>query len=137
MPLYDIKCSQSGEIFERHIPLVKFEEPIICACGAMATRVISTPMFSVDNTDYSCPITGKRISSRGEHRENLERQGCRVLESGETEATTRRREADDAALDKAVEETVEREIYQMPSEKREKLHNELVHGGLDAVVERR
>lgn len=137
MPLYDIKCSQTGTTFERLIKLANFEEPIECACGAPASRLISSPLFSVDATDYNCPITGKRIGSKREHRENLKQHDCRVLEDGESEATARRREAEDAALDKKVEDTVEREIEGYSSAKREQLHNELVNGGFDAVVERR
>lgn len=136
MPLYDIRCSESGKIFERVIPLAKFEEPIFCTCGAPAIRIISTPMFSVDNTGYDCPVTGKWIGSKREHEENLKRQGCRVLEAGEKEANVRRRESEDAALDRAVDQTVEREIETMPSAKRERLFNEL-ESGLDVSVDRK
>lgn len=137
MPLYDIRCERSGQVFERVIPLANFEEPIKCACGAPGKRLISAPLFSVDQTEYSCPITGKRIGSKHEHQENLKRHDCRVLEPGEKEASIARREADDAALDRKIEDTVEREIESYSSDKKEKLHNELLNGGLDVAVERR
>lgn len=133
MPLYDIRCSRTGKIFERMIPLANFEELIRCACGSPATRVISTPMFTVDQTGYNCPITEKWIGSKSQHEENLKEHGCRVLEAGETNAATARRRADDDALDRQVDNTVEREIEAMPSAKREKLYNELVHSDLEVI----
>lgn len=135
MPLYDIRCEKTGYVFERLIPLAKFEEPIICACHSPASRLISTPMISVDQTGYSCPVTGKWIRSKREHRENLQRQGCRVLEGGEKEQNEQRRAEADAELDRKVEETVERTIDSYPSAKREKLYNEMVN--CDIAVERK
>ena len=135
MPLYDFSC-QCGEAFERFVPLKNFSDPQECACGLPASRVISAPMFTVDATGYTCPITGNWIGSKHQHRENLARHGCRVLETGETEAAEARRKQADAKLDKAIEETVEREFEAMPSEKKEQLHNELVNGKLDVAVER-
>jgi len=136
MPLYDIRCDYSGKKFERFIKLQDFSAPIFCACGASARRVISTPMFSIDNTGYSCPVTDKWIGSKHQHAENLRQQGCRVLEPGETTASTKRREADDLALEKAIDNTVEKTIDSWDSDKREKLANELI-SGLDIAVERK
>lgn len=135
MPLYDCKC-EKGHTFERMIKLAHFEEPIICACHALAKRVISAPLFTVDHTGYSCPVTGKWIGSGGAHRNNLQRHDCRVLEAGESEAATNRRLADDATLDRKIEDTVEKEIESYSSAKKEQLHNELVHGGADISVDR-
>jgi hypothetical protein len=137
MPLYDIRCSRSGEVFERMIPLAFFSDPIKCGCGAVASRVISTPLFTVDATEYDCPVTGSRIGSKRQHEENLKRHGCRVLEAGETESAAKRRERDDLELDRKVEETVEREIESWSSDKKEQLSNELLNGQLDLAVERR
>ena len=135
MPLYDFICSE-GHPFERIVPLANFSETQHCACSAPATRVISAPRFSVDQTDYTCPITGVWIGSKAAHRENLARHGCRVLETGETEAAAAYRRKQDEALDKAVEDSVEKSIEAMPSEKKEALHNELINGGLTAEVTR-
>lgn len=136
MPLYDIRCDKTGEVFERHIPLAFFSDPIKCACGSRASRCISSPLFSVDRTGYDCPITGKYIGSKRQHEENLKTHGCRVLEGGEKELSEKRREAADLALDKAVEDTVERTIESWDSGKKEQLHNELVNAKLDLSVER-
>lgn len=136
MPLYDIRCTATGEIFERVIPLAQFEEAIFCACGSRAERRISTPLISVDNTGYNCPVTGKWVGSKREHRENLARTGCRVLESGETQEAARRREADESSLLDKIGDTVERTVDSWSSDKKEKLHNELVNGKVDLSVDR-
>lgn len=47
-----------------------------------------------DIDGYDCPITGKFISSRAEHRENLKRTGCRNLEPGESRDAIKRKEQD-------------------------------------------
>lgn len=135
MPMYDLLCA-NGHKSERHIPLAEFEAPIVCDCGAAAHRVISAPMFTVDHTGYNCPITGAWIGSRRAHTENLAIHGCRVLETGETEAAASHRRAADAALDKAIENTVEREIDSWSSAKKESLHNELVNGKSDLSLVR-
>lgn len=136
MPLYDFQC-EDGHKFERVVSLKDFEVPQFCDCQKPARRLISSPLFSVDKTDYQCPVTGKHISSLREHRENLARTGCRVLETGEKELNEKRRKEADEAFDKKVEDTVEREIDSYSSHKKEQLHNELVNGKLDAVIERR
>lgn len=136
MPLYDIRCDRSGQVFERFIKLADFALPIKCACGAAARRAIATPMFSVDNTDYRCPITDKSIRSKRDHEENLKLHGCRVLETGETAQAGLKRKAEEAELDRKIEETVEKEIISWSSDKREQLAKELSHG-VDAIVERK
>lgn len=135
MPLYDIQC-EAGHRSERFIPLENFSDPIVCDCGRSARRSISAPMFSVDNTGYTCPITGDWIGSKTAHKENLAKHGCRVLESGETDQARRVRQEQDQKLDKAIEDTVERTIESWDSGKKEALHNELVNGKLDLTVER-
>lgn len=135
MPLYDFVC-QCGERFDRMVKLADFEEPQFGACGLPARRVISAPRISVENVGYDCPITGKWIGSKREHEENLKQHNCRVLETGETEQVKKFREAEEARFDAAVEETIEKQWEVMPSEKKEKLANELL-GGADLAVERK
>lgn len=137
MPLYDIICEASGAKSERIIKLSDFDAPIFCACGSRARRAISAPMFSVDKTGYTCPVTGKWIGSKRAHEENLKHQGCRVLEEGETSAAAKFREAEEAKFDRKIEDTVEREIESWDSAKKEQLHNELINQRLDVVVERK
>lgn len=127
MPLYDFKC-EGGHRFERMVPLSHFEAQQYCDCNAPASRVISAPMFHVDQTGYTCPVTDQWIGSKHEHENNLRRQDCRVLEPGEKEAAASFRADADASVDRALDETVERQWDAMPSAKRERLTNELLAG---------
>lgn len=45
---------------------------------------ICLPMVASDIKPYACPITGKMITSRSEHRENLAKHGMRVMEPDES-----------------------------------------------------
>lgn len=130
MPLYDLKCARSGEIFERHIPLAFYNDPIKCSCGAPATRVIGPVGLAVSSVDYNydCPITGAHITSKHQHQENLKRHGCRVLETGEKDYNEKRRLEAEASIDKAIDQTVEKTIDLMPTDKREQLARELTRG---------
>jgi putative FmdB family regulatory protein len=136
VPLYDCLC-KSGHKFERFIKLADFEAPIECDCHAPASRVISAPLISVDNTGYSCPVTGKWVGSRREHRDNLARQGCRVLEPGEKEQSAQFRQREEELFEKKIENSVEKTIDSYSSAKKEQLCNELVNGKLDVQLERR
>jgi hypothetical protein len=69
---------------------------------------LAAPYVAGDYQPYDCPITGKTIDGRREHRENLELHGCRVHEKGEFEDVKKngkkRIEASmDAAIDKSVD----------------------------------
>jgi putative FmdB family regulatory protein len=135
MPLYDFLCSK-GHKYERQVRLDDFDTVQMCDCGADSQRQISAPMFTVDQTGYTCPITEKWIGSKREHENNLAAHGCRVLEPGEKEESTKSRQLADEAFDKSIDQTVEREIESWDSSKKESLHNELVNGKVDLEVSR-
>jgi len=69
---------------------------------------LAAPYVSGDYGAYDCPITGRTIDGRKEHRENLEAHGCRIHEKGEFEdvkqnGQKRIEDARDAAIDKSVD----------------------------------
>lgn len=134
MPLYDFKCP-NGHTFERMVKLADFEAEQKCACGGVSERVISAPRISSVSYDYECPITGKAITSKHAHEENLRRHDCRIYEPGETQANARAAAEADAAFDRGLDETVEKLYDAMPGEKKEKLANELLSGA-DIAIER-
>lgn len=137
MPIYVYKCSICGvkrELVQRIADLDK--EPVYCSHdGFVMNRVIQAPMVFGDYEAYDCPITGKRIEGRRAHEENLKRHGCRVLEPGETNQAVRFRQQQEAALDRSIEETADRFITGLPTEKRDRLAAEMEHG-LDASIVR-
>ena len=62
------------------------------------------PYIASDYGEYDCPITGKTIDGRREHRENLKQHNCRVLEPGETRDARKNTEAQfNTAVDRAVD----------------------------------
>lgn len=127
MPLYDFKCD-AGHVFELFVSLENFHKEQYCSCGAVARRVITAPMFQVEHVEYTCPITDRPILSKKAHEENLRIHGCRVLESGETEEYKSNLKKENDQFDKMIETTVEKEFDKMPSDKKEKLTNELLSG---------
>lgn len=127
MPLYEYECTtcDSGRI-ARVKTLSQYQEPEYCkVCGNQMKRLISTPMFRIDNIRYQCPITGKPITNRRQHEENLAKQGCRVLETGEKEEFVRKRQREDDELANKVAETAAKLVHDMPQEKKEALASEL------------
>lgn len=136
MPLYDYKCPVCSARFERMLKIADLDSVQKCShCGAAMNRQISAPMVVGDYPPYECPVTGKIIEGRRAHEENLKRTGCRILEPGETEAFKRRVAQDEAALDRSIEETTDRLIAGLPTEKRDRLAGEL-ENGLDVSISR-
>lgn len=117
-------------------PLATLNREELCeTCQAPMERQLSAPAIVADYAGYSCPITGKWIEGRRAHEENLKRHGCRVLETGETEQVSRNRQAEEAKLERGVEDTVEQFYEALPTESREQLAV-AVQSGLDVAVER-
>lgn len=138
MPLYDFSCDACGI---QHIDVVRsladYGKPYYCSkCGKPMRLLLAAPMIVMDYPGYQCPITGTWIEGRRAHRENLKKHGCRVLESGEKEAAVKYREAEDAALDAALEQTIGAAIEAMPPRKQEQLYQEL-QAGAGFTVERK
>lgn len=136
MPLYDLKCRSCGNVTSRFIKLQDFDNRQECnVCSGNLYRLISAPFVKVDNVGYTCPITNEWIGSKQEHRNNLARHGCRLLEDGEHEDNTRKRQQANIELDKKIEESVERQIESMPTDKVERLAKE-VQAGFDVQINR-
>lgn len=135
--MYDYKCSVCGRKREILLPLARLDEPQRCTnCGHSMNRMLSAPYVQGDFQPYESPVhPGVWICGRKQHEEHLRATGCRVYEPGERESFLRARQADDENLDKKVEETVDKFITNLPTEKRDRLAGEL-EGGLDVRVER-
>lgn len=134
MPLYEYKC-HAGHRFDRFLKLAEWDKPQVCECGAGADKQLSAPMFQVDFPAYQSPTTGRLITSRNERREDLKRSGCVEYEPSMKDEMLRRHAKEDADLDKKVDEHVEKTIYEMPVQQREKLVSEL-ENGIDIEVSR-
>lgn len=54
MPLYDLRCDE-GHLFERFVPLSRFDDPLFCDCGAKAIRAVQAPRVKTDTIE---PVRG-------------------------------------------------------------------------------
>jgi len=138
MPTYDFQCEGCGHS-ERDVlrPLAEYNLPYPCPiCDAPMRQLISAPHVVMDYAGYTCPVTGKWVEGHAAHRENLKRQGCRVLEPGETEEVRRARKRADERLDHSLDETADQLLASLPSCEVEHLCN-AVSDGMTATVERR
>lgn len=135
MPTYTYQCSQCRDIFDRLLPLANYRDLQASPCCNMpSTKLLMPTAIRGDYQAYECPVTGRLIEGRRAHEENLKRQGCRVLEPGETENAKRASQKAEADLDKSVDETVERFYDALPSDKREALATEVINGATATVA---
>jgi hypothetical protein len=82
---------------------------------------------------YESPTTGNVITSDKARREDLASSGCIEYDPEMKTDQRRRIEAQDAELDKSFDETIDKAIETMPSDKRVKLENEMA-SGLDVEI---
>jgi len=130
MPLYTYSCP-NGHQFDRILRLKDYQQPQTCTCGLPAKRKIMPTMVNCDMQPwdrYISPASGKPITSYKERREDMARTDCVDYEPSMTKNQTQRMHAEDAKLEKKMDETVEKEILNMPTKKRERLAAELESG---------
>ena len=137
MPLYLYKCpacSRSRDVLK---PLSQLDREERCeACETAMDRKLCAPSIVTDYAGYSCPVTGKWIEGRRAHEENLKRQGCRVLETGETDQVRRSARKAEETFDREVDATVDQFYETLPTAEREQLAV-AVQSGLDVSVDRK
>jgi putative FmdB family regulatory protein len=135
MPIYEYSCGSCRDRQERLLPLKDYRTEQFCGkCGGTLNKIISAPMVVGDYSGYECPVSGKWVEGRRQHEENLKRTGCRLLEPGETERVKQNRRREDAELDAAVDETVEKFVDALSPEKKEQLANEIAAGADVAIT---
>jgi putative FmdB family regulatory protein len=134
--IYDYACT-AGHEFERVLPLSRYDEPQLCECGASARKIITKAPYGAVQREcvYDSPVDGRPITSWAQRRDDLARNGCQEYDPEMKKDAAAFRERQQRDLEKAVDETVEREIDRMPARKKERLTNELL-GGADVTPER-
>ena len=138
MPVYVFEC-KNGHKFDRFLSLKNYDKPQTCECGESAKRKIVATMVSCDmqpSDYYISPVSGKRITSYKQRKEDMKANGCVDYEPSMKKLQQERIYKEDKELEKQVEKTVEKEWERMPTQKREKLANELLSGA-DIELERR
>lgn len=127
MPIYSYIC-HAGHAFERYLPLDEYSAPQMCECGKASDKRITAPMIRVEKIEYESPIDGRPIMTKQARIEDLARNNCVEYDPGMKDDYQRRQKAEADALDRSIDETVESEIYRMPTRKRELLESELRAG---------
>lgn len=141
MPRYQYRCDRCGD-FDRIMRVADHSRVVKCPCGMDAQQVITAStvlipshMSATGESAYESPATGRVITSNRERLNDLAESGCVEYDPGMKQDADRRRDAESKALDASIDDTVEREFAIMPSDKLERLTNEIERGA-DVSVER-
>lgn len=132
-PLHDFECPK-GHRFEKFQTLDMLRDYAKCPhCCLDAKKVfLRAPVgFVQPDYHYTSPVDGRPITNYHEHVEELARTNSVVYESGIKQDQERNERMREEAVERAMDETVEKEIAAMPTIKREKLAAEL-EGGMTA-----
>ncbi len=130
MPIYVYQC-EDGHQFDIYLKIKDLDQKQICKCGKEAKRKIVPTMLNCDIQPwdhYISPASGKLITSYKERREDMAATGCVDYDPGVKTDYQKRIKDGDSKLDKAIDQTVEQEFEKMPSQKKERLANELLSG---------
>lgn len=135
MPIYGYKCDDCGGVFDVVRRVSEHQRQEHCVCGAWAGQVITAPIVIIPAhmrfdapSGYESPATGQIITNNRQRINDLASSGCIEYEPGMRQDADRRVVDDDKALDKAVDDTVDREIAAMPVKNRERLDVEMALG---------
>lgn len=131
MPTYNYKCDHCGhkfELIERMRDHKNVTECIMCKHDAR--QVILTPpiAFVIPDCVYESPIDGTVITNRKQRIEDMARNNCMEYDPGMKQDYDRRQKESDAALDKAVDATVEQAIETMQSEQKQQFLTGIANG---------
>jgi putative FmdB family regulatory protein len=131
VPTYEYRCGGCGSARDAYRTVEQRNDAPVC-CGQGMERQISRVMgFVQADIRYDSPIDGRPITNKQMRLEDLARSNCQPYDPEMKKDAERRRKEAEAKLEKAVDETVEREIHAMTPRKRESLIGEL-EGGLTA-----
>jgi len=133
MPVYVHKCL-NGHQFDIFKKMEDYNDPDVCKCGAESKRITVPTMLSPDIQPwdaYVSPATGKYITSYKDRRKDMEESGCVDYEPSLRTNSKSVIEQEEAKLEKELDATVEKTIEEMPSEKKEKLYNEMKNSTLE------
>jgi hypothetical protein len=142
MPTYLYECGSSRKRFDRIARISEHQSIVECRCGAMASQIITPPrviipahMSATGQSSYQSPIDGRLITTAAQRREDMARNDCVEYDPGMRQDVDRKVAADELALDRALDETFDREIAAMPAHKLERLDAEMCVG-MNAEVAR-
>lgn len=133
-PIYEYECPSCHARQDGYRSIAERKDGPMCGCGAKTEQILSAPMVAPDLPGYESPIDGRWIEGRKARQEDLKRNQCRPYEDGEREEYIRRRQAEDAGLDRRVGETVEAWWEKADDGKREAITNAVERGVTAEIV---
>lgn len=104
-------------------------------CGQQAIKTLSPAMLMTDLPGYTSPIDGHWVEGRKARREDMLRNGCREYDPSEKKNFLQNQYLEEQRFDKAVDETLDRQLSTMPARKLELLEQE-VRSGADVITTR-
>lgn len=134
IPNYIYCCPKHGR-FERILRVADHRRVIECECGADSPQVITpvtvvipSHMSATGVSAYESPVSGEVITTQRQRANDLAASNCIEYEPGMKQDADRRVIEDEKRLDAMVDETFDRELAALPSDKREMLVNEIAGG---------
>ena len=138
MPLYTYRCSE-GCYFERFLSVKHYQVPQLCELHqAVGERIIAAPLMVTAQVEcrYDSPIDGTIITSWAARRNDLAKHHCQPYDPEMKTDHLNRLKDQEQAIDRAVDDTVERAWARMPKAKQQQLQKELVNMGADLTYTR-
>lgn len=141
MPVYTYRCTSCDNQFEIYHTVKELDDKAwrwCWDCTHPLDLVITAPLLVKAAADvcYDSPIDGSPITSWAARRNDLAKHGCREYDPGMKQDYHQRIKDADAAMEKAVDEHVERSVERMNGAQRGKLWSELTDQGMTADVTR-
>lgn len=107
----------------------EYKTPQTCECGEIAEKLITIPaIWTKPDICYDSPIDGRPITSEKARKEDLARSNCVPYDPEIKTDYQRRIEREERLLDKAVDETVEKQFSSYSPRQMEILESELKSG---------
>lgn len=128
MPTYTYKCKKD-HVFDLFLPFSESDSPQTCECGAETERYFTPqalPSFIIKGFEaYESPMTGEIIRSNKQRLEDMKKHNC--VEYDPEIKTDQRRHAEEAdkAIEKSVDETVERAFGQMTTDEKHAIAHDM------------
>lgn len=139
MPLYSYACANQ-HVTEIFLPLSMHEAMIECPdCHAFASQIITAPLMVKAQPEcrYDSPVTGEHITTWQQRRNDLARTGSIPYDPEMKTDLQRRLKDEEAAMEKSMDQHVERSIEKMSTKQRGKLFSELTEQGVTAETVRK
>jgi putative FmdB family regulatory protein len=127
MPTYTYRCNKCDEDTEKFNKMANMHDSPICECGGETKKIMNVCNIGAFSTqvhnNYESPIDGKVITSERQRQYDMESNGCRPWEGikQEKKQVAKQKKINNDKLDKAVNKNLEKQIAQMPTEKKKRL----------------